>query len=280
MKSIIIATDFSNAAHTAAYYAAHLSTDLHVDTLVIYHSYNNELYITTDVPIPNQQQLQLQRTKSLVALEELQTALGNIIPKSTNIRLETNDQTLLSGIETLIAKYPTEMVVIGTTGKSNLEHVLMGSNAMSLAKGINIPLLLVPANHSFSYPKQAVLACDLKQTEETLPIEYIHHFVHVLNLKLHILNIQAHNSETIADTIPEQYKLHELLDDLDPIYHYIDNEDAARSIIRFASEQHIDLIISIKKNYSFFKDLFHKSITQKLAFKTTLPLLLLGKTIT
>lgn len=279
MKSIIIATDFSKAAYAAACYAAHLSASLLVDTLIIYHSYDNELYVTTDIPIPNRQQLQTQREKSLIALEELRVALKKIAPKSISIKSEANDQTLVSGIETMIAENQTELIVIGTTGKSNLEQVLMGSNALTVAKEISTPVLLVPATHTFSPPKQAVLACDLKHTEDTLPLEHIRHFVSTFSLKLHILNIQPTASEPIADTIPEQYKLHELLDDLNPTYNYIDHEDTASAIIHFANEHDIDLVISVRKSYGFFRNLFHKSITKKLAFKTTIPLLLLGKKI-
>ncbi|WP_134091055.1 universal stress protein [Olivibacter sp. XZL3] len=275
MKSLIIATDFSDAANNAAQYATHLSSYLSIDTVIIYHSYDNELYVNTDLPIQQTEELQKQREKTLNAIKALETKLAQISSKPVSFKAELNDQGLISGIKTLIAEYQAELVVVGSTGKSNFEQVLFGSNAMSLAKEITIPLLLVPKSATFKPLTSAVLACDLKRTEETLPLQSIRHFVTALGLNLHIINVKASDSEFIADTIPEQYKLHELLDDLSPSYDYIEHRDAATAILQFAHEHRIDLIISIKKNYGFFKDLFHKSITKKLAFNTHTPLLLL-----
>lgn len=276
MKSIIIATDFSQTATNAAQYAVQISPYLSVDTLVIYHSFDNELYVNTDIPVQNQKELQLQWEKSLKALEMCQKELEKLAPARISVKSEINDQPLISGIEVLITQYQAVMVVCGTTGKSNLEQVLIGSNAINLAKEISIPLLLIPAAASFSTPKQAVLACDLKHTEETLPLQSVRYFVNAFKLKLHILNVQASDSELIADTIPQQYKLHELLDDLNPTYDYVQHHDAATAIMTFADQHGVDFIISIKKSYGFFKNLFHKSITKKLAFKSKTPLLLLG----
>lgn len=275
MKSLIIATDFSDAANKAAQYAMHLSSYLSIDTVIIYHSYDNELYVNTDLPIRQTEELQEQREKTLNTIETLTATLAHIPSKPLNFKAEVNDQGLISGIKTLIKEYRAELVVIGTTGKSNLEQVLFGSNAMSLAKEITTPLLLVPKSASFKQLTNAVLACDLKRTEETLPLQSIRHFITALGLNLHIINVTASDSEFIADTIPEQYKLHELLDDLNPTYDYLEHHDAATAIMEFAHEHQMDLIISIKKMHGLFKDLFHKSVTKKLAVNTRTPLLLL-----
>jgi len=275
MKSLLLATDFSNAATNAAHYAAKLSSYLSIETLVIYHSYDNAATVVSEIPIAEEQE-SLKHEECIKELVLLEKSLKDILSPDTAIKLVTDNHSLLLGIQQLTTQYQSQLLIIGTTGKSYLENILSGSNALLLAQEVTLPLLLVPESADFRPLKKAVFATDLKRIDKTTPVNSLRYFIHILNLKLLVLNVSTNKDDLVADIIPEQYKLHDLLDDVHPEYHYIDHKDAGDAIINFSLENQADLIISIPKSHRFIENLFHRSTTKKLAFHSMLPLLLLN----
>lgn len=80
-----------------------------------------------------------------------------------------------------------------------------------------------------------------------------------------------------ADFIKQEAALHQLLDELKPEFHYIENQDIVTGLIEFSDQHQIDLIVAVPKQRGFLERLFHESASKKLAVKATKPLLLLHK---
>jgi nucleotide-binding universal stress UspA family protein len=58
-------------------------------------------------------------------------------------------------------------------------------------------------------------------------------------------------------------------------YHFIDHSDTVAGITHFAQDRDASLIMVIPKSHGFFEGLFHRSVTQKLAYHTSIPLLVM-----
>lgn len=275
MKSLLIATDFSKPATNAARYAVELCTYLHIETLVIYHSYRDESKIVSGLPLNDDQASPLERDTSLKQLEILRESLQQTALPLISIKIETNNKSLLLGIEQMAIQYQAQLVVLGTTGKSYLEEIFVGSNALYLAKKSSLPLLLIPEVATFKSLKNAILATDLKHIEKNIPINSLRNFIAEMNLSLMVLNVSTPEDDFVADIIPEQYKLHDLLEAVHPTYHYITHKDIGEAITNFAMENQADLLIAVPKSRGFLEHFFHKSVTKKLAFHSQIPLLLL-----
>ncbi|WP_214226222.1 universal stress protein [Pedobacter sp. B4-66] len=274
MKTIIIATDFSASALNAARYAASLSKQLSVKQIILYHSY--ELPIATEIPFPEYQDSHILHEKSTNSLINLKLAIADSCSEDAIITILTNDTPTATGLDLLGKQYPESLVVIGVTGKSRGLTALIGSNTISIVKHSRTPVLVVPNESSYKIIKNVVLSCDLKDVTQCSPVLTIKEFVHSLNAKLLLLNVDHNESQHFnPDIITEQYHLHALWDNEAPEYHYTDNKDVAFGIMEFAKEHQSGIVIIIAKTYGFFEGLFHKSITRKLALNTQLPLLIL-----
>jgi nucleotide-binding universal stress UspA family protein len=68
-----------------------------------------------------------------------------------------------------------------------------------------------------------------------------------------------------------------MLEDINPEYYYLDNKNKAEGLLMFAEKQKVNLMIVVHRKRGLVEQLFHKSITQKLAFKTSVPLFILHK---
>lgn len=273
MGTIIIATDFSDVASNAARYAAALGEHLKIKNLILYHSYH---YIIHKDKAPQEKEyLHATHENALAALEKQKSSIKNKIPSAISIQLITDSLPLVEGVDLLAKKHQSKLVVVGTTGKSKIEKVFIGSNAASLARDSSIPLLLIPEDAIFKAFDKAVYTCDLIKVEKTTPVESLFNIVKKWRLKLLILHVAQPNTPFSPNFVAEQQQLHELMDELQPEYHYIENKNIVLGIMQFADDKAADLVIVLPKPHGFFESLFRRSTTKKLAVHANLPLMIL-----
>ncbi|HLT88432.1 MAG TPA: universal stress protein [Sphingobacterium sp.] len=275
MKTIIITTDFSESALNAARYATKLAKSIDATQIVLYHAYDN-LPIGTDLPMTDVSP-SLVEEQSLSNLKTVKAELEQVLGENSgvSIHLVTNNFPLLRGVEGLAEEWHADLVVAGTTGRSNLEQVLIGSNTANLASSLKLPLLIIPADANCEPIHKIVFACDLRKVSNSTPVAEIGQWLERLAAKLLVLNVTLEGKRANPDTIMEQYKMHALLDILQPEYHYTEGDDIAEEIEDFAEDHDAGLIITIPKSYGFFERLFHRSVSKQLIKKSDIPLLLL-----
>jgi len=276
MQTIAIATDFSETSAHAARYAASLSSQLGAKRLILYHSFD-DTPISTEVPVPEKsaEDLELARESSLLGLEVIAAQIRPLLAVHTRADQVANDLPLFLGIERLVEEQDVDLVLAGMTGKTGIANFFVGSNTIGLAETCPAPLLIVPHEANFEPIKSAIFACDLKKVDKTTPVSFLTELVTKLGVTLHVLNVERPNTRFDPDMIPEQFKLHGLLDNLGPEYHYIEHPDVAEGIMEFTESQKAGLVITLPRKYGFFQSLFHRSVTKRLAHHTRVPLLVL-----
>ncbi|MBB5438368.1 nucleotide-binding universal stress UspA family protein [Pedobacter sp. AK017] len=272
IKNILVLVDFSAAALNAARYAAAITTRFKTSSIILYHSVSVPL--ATDVPLQNPPPAIDFQTESIRELNKLKKEIELMVADDITVTVRCDERPLAAAVNILAEQLQLGLVVMGTTGKSNLEKIFIGSNAVHIADACRVPLLIVPKEAVFADIQRVLFACDLKKVIETIPTRPIKTLIHALNAKLYILNVAKNTASFNPDTIAELAALHRLWDDEEPEYHYTDHEDLVAGIMEFASEQQIQLLVTVPRAYGFFEGLFHRSLTSKLAYHTNLPLLL------
>lgn len=173
METIIITTDFSEAAMNAARYAAGMSKSIGISRIVLYHSYDNAP-AATDIPVA-ETDTTLAHEGSLLALEIVEREIGLVLGTDSGITIDlvANGLPLALGVEQLAEQWRSGLVVVGMTGKSGLEKFFVGSNTVSLATSCPVPLLIVPKKAEFRPIEKIVFACDLKMVTRSTPVSEI-----------------------------------------------------------------------------------------------------------
>lgn len=271
VKNMLVLTDYSDVALNAAKYAAALTHQLKTSNLILYHSYESVVVPTTFYTVSGPIE---SPDESREKITWLKNKLQDSISEQTKIEIRIDERSLISAVNTLFRQQRIGLVVAGITGKGRLARILVGSNAVRLAKDCLAPLLIVPPMATFQPIKTVVLACDLKCVSASTPVVSIKTFIRALEARLLILNVNNNGDNFEPDAINELTELRELWDDIQPEYHAVNHKDTAAGIMEFAGRHGAELVITVPKKYGFFENIFHRSLTKELAYHTHLPLLL------
>ena len=128
MKPIIVPVDFSETAYNAARYAAEFSNDLQGAKLIFFHAFDKVLTGTDGSPLFNDPKARL--NLSMAALENLKKELGQLTAAKIECMAEEGD--LIYNLGLLVKRTGSELIIMGITGSSRLDQLLIGSNTLSL----------------------------------------------------------------------------------------------------------------------------------------------------
>lgn len=270
MKTLIVPTDFSPVSINAMNYAADMALSIDASLLLL-HVYQIPLTFT-EVPVVN---ISLEEIKKISEekVAELKKGLEHITSGRLKIYAESRLGEVTDEIEDLCKKINPFAVVMGTKGAGGLERLFLGSNTLTAIKHLTYPVIVVPPGAVFNGIKKIGFACDLNEVVETTPSDKIHEVCTMFNASLLVLNVDYKNKHFLPETPEESLLLHTMLEDLDPVYQYIEHEDVVEGINEFAEKQALDLVITIPKKHKLLSGLFQKSHTRELVFESHIPIM-------
>jgi nucleotide-binding universal stress UspA family protein len=213
------------------------------------------------------------RIASQEGLDRMQKELAPLATEGVSIVTRADNTLLAATIDDVVKQEEATLIVMGITGGSKVEEILVGSNTIDVVKHTSCPVLIVPGKASFKGIAKIVFACDLRQVADTTPIAPLKKLLAAFHAELHVINIDHESRHFSTDTPFETLMLDTLLEDYHPEYHFIDNPDVVQGITEFAESIHADMILTIPKKHGLFERIFKRSNTAKLAYQTHIPLL-------
>jgi nucleotide-binding universal stress UspA family protein len=271
MKTIIIPTDFSPVALNAMHYGIDLAKTVNASVL-LFHVYQVPVSYS-DVPIALVSVDELQKAAEK-EMKTLKAEVEHLVSGSIKVYAETRLGNVADEIENLCNKVNPFAVVMGSKGASGLEKVLFGSTTLTAIKHLTWPVICIPPGKEFGKGiKKIGFACDFKDVVKTTPTHFIKDFAKEFNAELHVLNVDYHNKHFKPETPEQSLLLHTLLEDVHPIYHFIEHKDIEDGINEFAEKNNLDLIISIPKKHKLLEGVFKASSTKQLVFQSHIPVM-------
>lgn len=170
MKKILVPTDFSKPAGIATDVAADIAkksgaelTLLHVIEQVVGNSLNVEGQVTADAGWE-------EKLFNMKLIEKAKKQMAKLSEDSKfegiRVKTELRVGTPYHGMNTIITDKKVDLVVMGTSGRSDLEQMIIGSNTEKVVRTAGCPVLTVhnkPATKEF---KQIVYATSMDKDEE------------------------------------------------------------------------------------------------------------------
>lgn len=275
MKTILVPTDFSDTAYNAARYALQLARQVGTSRVVLYHAY--ELIVPVpDVPDPipviDPEDL---KQSSETGLALMRSRLQADLPEGVTLLTRSENQLLQAYIDQVAKEEQADLIVMGITGGSGVEEMLLGSNALDVMKETHTPLIIVPGDASFREINTVVFACDFRKVTETTPIQPLKLLLDAFRARLFVVNVDHEKRHFTADTPFETLVMDTLLADYTPEYRFVENESVVEGILTFADQEKADIIITVPRQHGFLAGLFHRSRTRQLAFHSHIPLLVI-----
>lgn len=271
MKHILLPTDFSDNAWSAAAYIIQL-----------YAKDNCTFYFMHAAKIKNSSATIRSSKLSSIMAENNKFELHQLVEKAATLNLDSSHEfkiilspdDLQDALKQAIANFKINLVVMGTKGASKAKGIFFGSNTVtSLSKIKNCPVLIVPEDTVFKIPEQIAFPTDFNRFygEELEPI--ITFNTH-LKTKIRIVHINENENLTpVQETNLEQLK--KIMKHHSHSFHWMrDYENVAQGIKDFIDIHNINMLTMVNYKHSFLENLLNEPVIKKLGFQTTIPFLI------
>ena len=171
---------------------------------------------------------------------------------------------------------PVDMILMGTTGASGIQELLIGSNAASVIARSEVPVLVIPPSAKHSEFKHILYASDYSEPEFPAfsRLVYMAELFHARISVLHVKS-DADRYFSAANNFFARNKQHISVDDITIVN--TEGKEIADAINSFIDEKNVDMLVLAKHNRSYFDRLFHRSLSKRMAYHTKVPLLVLHK---
>jgi nucleotide-binding universal stress UspA family protein len=277
MNTLLIPIDFSDTSSNVLKYAAEFSKDTAIERIILLNNYYVSIY---EQLLPSADFVQVSAdeiNEERQNIDERLTSIGRKLAKKCgpSIKIETaaSDLPLLRAIHQMIDQEEPRILMIGSD--DNLDESYIGEQVIAIAKTVNIPVLIVPAQVKYKKIRSVLVPCDFNAVSRLALLKEIRSSnQRVCPPELIVLNIdpkqayRAHEEENFQ-------AVKEMLETYKYQVYYSEDRDIVHGILDFANKHDAQLIIALPGNYSFFYNLTHHNITRALESNARWPVLIL-----
>jgi nucleotide-binding universal stress UspA family protein len=272
MKTLLVPTDFSKISDNALDYAIEMAKVTHA-RLILFHAYHVPVVPTEALmAVPEFDQFEKIAVDGLKRLENL-------------IRINHGDNVVTESvckcgfaveeITSFVMENKIDLVIMGMHGAGYLTEKLIGSVTTSLIREASCPVMAIDQHVKFKIPKRITLACDYKHIHKS-SFWLLKEIAAIFDSHIYILNVVKESDATIdLDVAIEGLKLDAAFRQLDHSFHSATSDEVVAGINDYVSSMHMNLLVMVPRQKSFFEKLFSEPTTKQMAFHTHVPLLAL-----
>ena len=273
MKKILIPTDFSECAHNAQDYAISLFGTENIQYRLL--NTFREPSAGADMLVAIIDILKEDSRKGLE--EEKQRLMESNSDKGVDIDTISEYGQLSHVIEKEVQSEEYDYVVMGTTGAEGIKKFFSGSNASDVINDAKCPLLIVPNNYNFTSPVRMGLATDFKEEITDELLEPVKEIAERYKSAIRVINIEDNGD--VNEFKKEELKalLSKEFQNIPHLFYTEEYDDKIKGINDFVDNYGIDILTLITRHRGFFENLFHSSVSKKIAMQANIPLLILNR---
>lgn len=260
MKTILVASDFSEEAQNATEYAIAAAKygkakiiifHLHVISV---HAVNARLSFEAI-----QQSLEAMREKVEQRVERLSKAHQIIL--GTDWAMGDFHEEIQKAID----RHHADILVMGMHGKS-LEQDLLGSTTTAAINKLDIPILAVPLGAKFHGIKKILFAFDVEKGVEKCIMEKVKMLSKVFDAEVELFHVGQNLGRRAATMAKE-------LEDITYYYKNVESDGVIQAIRKEIQAVRADLLVMVPYSYGFWGSMVHRSKTRMMATGLDVPLL-------
>ena len=276
MRKIVVPTDFSENAFNALKYAVELFKYDKCEIFLL-HAFADEVY--NDMSIINKAILEdLKDSVQINSEKEIAKIILDIKEYSPNphhqFKSVSEFGSLVDEINELVNKENADMVVMGTRGKTNYQHITFGSNTLQVIKYVHCPVLSIPENHEFKTPKNFLFPTNYMIPYQKRELKLVAELSRSYQAIIHLLYI----SEFPVDSFRQkdnQLFLKEQFYETGFKFHREDEQDKIKAINKNIDALNIDLLIMVNSRYTYLETILAGSTIDIIGLQPKIPFLIL-----
>lgn len=170
MKKILVPTDFSKTAQTAAEVASGIAKKARAEVIllhVIEEGSNDSVKVTGEVVYGGDMENKLFTMKLIErSRKQLEKMANDPVFDGVKVKQELRMGTPFHGMRTIIAEQKVDLVVMGTAGRTGIEEMIIGSNTERVVRHAKCAVLTVQKKPTRPDFKNIVYATSMSKDEE------------------------------------------------------------------------------------------------------------------
>ena len=274
MKNILYPTDFSENSLQALPYALDVALLLGAN-LTLFNAYSLP-YSKSNLLVSMTERMKKDAENDLKKLAD--DALAKERYRNMTINCIARSGALVSQIPLVVKDLKIDMVVMGTKGASGLKEIFIGSNTLEVIHLTHCPVLAIPEEAQNTKVNKIAMATDLKKVSENDQLKPLFEMAKICRASIEFVHIirpkeKANSEERAAQLLV----LEEMAGEIQTSVHMATNDDIIDGLSNYIDELKPDMLGMLSRKHSLFERLFQKSITNKLSFRTKIPLLVLDE---
>jgi len=267
--NIVLLTDFSPLSKVAIQFALKMAAPLDAHFTIL------NIVRLDGIPKANLKSKQIEKSIAQISQEE-----GNKLVHELRAHVKGNytiefkpvkARTVAEMVRKYVDKHPTNMVVMGLQGASALKKARLGGTTVSVIDECNVPVLAIPALAKYHNLQHIVYASDLKNIQKEL--EIIVEFARIFGSTVHMIHVAPVMDKKLETAVNSAHEIIQKADYDKIDFKLILEEDITTAIDGYIKKTKADLLTTFTHKLSLEEKLFGKSVTRRLAYQGTIPLL-------
>ena len=281
MKKILVPTDFSSCAANALNFAVQ-TAKIHPVEITLLHVvditdrfYSERLDLVRD-------ELSTISEEAGKNLKQIKTSIAET--ESVDIHTFLREGTIEENILEMCEELEIDLVVMGTFGINGLKDRIWGSRTAGFTGKTKVPLMVVPYEYNWKVPEKLLFATSHFEEDKNV----LQEITSLLDVFRAALDVVVFTDEDTADAAAflehgmnmaeYERKLKKQLNTQLLATTHLSGHEFEDTLQDYISNNNIDILAMITYQRSVWDRIFHPSVTRRMSYHTTIPLLVIPAT--
>ncbi|MES2761159.1 MAG: universal stress protein [Bacteroidota bacterium] len=274
IKHIIVATDFSVTSRNAFRYAKALAGKLDAILTVVH--IQEHLIMVSDVmtvPLPSESDKTVIKNMEAFISEENAPLDPSVAEHKVITKIISGNAAEI--LTALSENDSTDLIVMGTTGLSDILTKIFGSVSIKVSNQAKCPVILVPRDTKWC-PIERIMFASNYDSMTPEAVNHVVDFAVSIDASIHFVNVRDY--DPVFERKQKNINWNELFVKIESITlekHTIYGNDTVKELNKYVEEKSIDLTVFVSKHRNFWESLAHKSATENMALSGIAPMMVM-----
>ncbi|MCC8425511.1 universal stress protein [Mucilaginibacter sp. UR6-11] len=280
MKKILVLTDFTDQSGQITEAAVKLSGKLHAN-LILLNAFVSQPALSEygTNPWSAEELLWADESKRKLALlkEDMEPLIAALPTADYRASIDCRQGmgSLGSQVKDMLKNDTIELVVMGARTGSAWDHLLMGSDTVSVINHTDRPVMIIPAGHPLKSLKKVTIATDFDEADLNA-VHYLTRLGRLFNFTIEITHVKLWGEEGGGEAQQAAFAKHVAKFNYDGIaYQNISGKDLVNRLNKLVEENGSDLLVLVHDKHSLLDRLINGSNAKSLLEKQEFPVMII-----
>ncbi|UKN01493.1 universal stress protein [Paracrocinitomix mangrovi] len=267
IKKILIPTDYSANAYRAANFGLNLAKKMNAE-VILFHAYHYPMATAEDMVF-------IEKMKD-GEVSKLQAEVETYQHKYPGVSIKSIVEfgSVVDLVESIVLEEKVDLVIMGTKGETGALDVVFGSVASNIINVVKCSMLIIPeAAHEFKL-EEVILATEFRKHKSAEVYAPLLELLDIFGASVAIVNVQK---EVDFNEVPSKGEIEtdDIFKDYKHSHHFVEASNVEEALFDFSKSHSADMIVTMTRHYNIWEQIWHKSLSKKLALHSSKPLFII-----